>query len=355
MLQIWYMTLVYGSLRRLEGGQEDILKAIEAIKNWSPRKTREVRISLRNGNIKPLEQELYKSGLEPEAVDVALGTAVDYVDAPPLEQVRMESRARSSLSTMTSPEGKSFLPTMSTLHPRFSSDDDYGRSSGYPPPPPPPPHLDLHPRNSTSARRPHYTYDLDGLPRRRGGDDLHESLEKTKLSEERLASAERERKKVEHLRRKDKRYPSHSEDVYLRKDKRYPSHSEDVVIMPADSRRPRRSSEATKPPPRSPFLVVPDTGPRYRPASYHGPSDRDERSWPGEDSHNSDEQVIIIQDSPRRHRSSSRHSDRSNKDRRDSSTHSYVRTRSSSGGQEKEGKIGRRIVDKMDRIDSIPL
>lgn len=311
------MTLVYGSLRRLEGGQEDILKAIKAIKNWSPMKKREVKRSLQNGDIKPLEQELSKSGLEPEAIDSSLGTVVDYVDAPPLEQVRMESRVRSRLSAMTGPEGASLLPTVSAI---------------------------------TSARRPHNTYHIDGLPRRRSRDDLPGSLNIMRFSEERIANAERRDAEREDFERED---AERKQAVYLhRKEKIYPSHGEDLVIMPADSRRPRRSSDTTKPPPHSPFLVVSDTSPRYRPASYHGPSDQHEPRRPDADNRNSDEQVIFIQGPPRRRRSSIRRSDRSNKDRRDSSTHSYVRTRSSSG-EETSGR--RKHVNKMDRIDSIPL
>ena len=180
MLQIWYINLIYGSLRRLEGGQEDILRAIEAIKNWGPRKVREVQQSLQQGDIKPLERELSKSGLELQAVVAALGTAVDYVDAPPREQVRMESHARSS--TTLRPEASNFASSARPSYPEFSFDVVFGKSYEYPPPPPPP---HMHRSKSTSARKPRPFYPLDGDD---GSDfEWREPLNKSKRMEERHA------------------------------------------------------------------------------------------------------------------------------------------------------------------------
>ena len=375
MLQIWYMTLVYGSLRRLEGGQEDILKAtlkaIEAIKNWSPGKIQQVRQSLHRGDIKPLERELSKSGLKPHAVDAALDTAVNYVDAPPLERVRMESHARSSATI--GPEGSSLRPNSFSASPRFNHDNSYERVGKGPKNPPSPPLMDMFRRNSNRSRRPHYD-DFDVIERHYGKndwyenpdgtDDLSESLDGMRLSDERLSKLEREREREGSNRRdrnierkdahRDERKDAKPKVEHLRKkEKKYPSHNKDIDIIPADSRRPRRSSDTTKPPPRNSLLVVPDTGPRYRPASYHGPSDRHERHIFDADGRDVEEQIIVVKDPPRRHRSSSRHLNRSD---RDSSTHSYVRLRSSSEGQQGEDTVGRRrMITKMDRIDSIPL
>lgn len=355
ILQIWYMTLIYSSLRRLEGGQEDILKAIEAMKNWSPRKMKEVRRSLRRGDIKPLEEELCKSGLKPQAVDAALGTAVDYVDAPPHEKIRMESHVRSRSSHNPGKESGIFRSTVNPVYPPSTFDHGFGKKPGDLPPPPP---RNMRRGNSTSARRTHHTDDSmnenDTEYKRRGSDDLYEPLDRMKLSE-RLANAEHREKerKAEYLRNAERDETRKVE--YLRKDKRYPSYNEDIVVIPADSRRPRRSSETATPPPRGPLLVVPDTGPRYRPASFHGTSDQHVRRSSDAGSRNAQEPVIILEGPPRPHRSSSRRSDRSNRESRDSSTHSYTRRRSPSGGQEGEEPAGRRrMITKMDRIDSIP-
>lgn len=312
-LQLWYNTLVYASLRRLEGGQEAILKAIEKIKKWSPTKVQEVRRSLCEGNIKPLEQGLRQSGLERQAVDSALGTVVDYVNAPPFEQVRIESRARSC--TTIHPEAGSFRPPVPPVYPQFAFDEDFGKSSEYQPP------LNMHRSKSTSAQRPRYVYnskdDFDIDYQRHGQDDTYQSLEKSKLSKVRLVA--------EKLAAEDPR----------RREKRYVSYNEKIVNPITVSGRPQRSSNTAKPPPRSSLLVVPDTGPRYRQASNHGPSDQHGQRSSDAGSRYQEEQVIILEPS-RRHRSSSQRSDRSNRDRRDSSTHSYIRRRSSSRGQEGE-------------------
>lgn len=337
MLQLWYMTLVYGSLRRLEGGQEDILKAIEAIKNWPPNKVKNVRRCLRKGKIETLEKELRQSGLKPEAVDAALGTAVDYVDASPMEKVRMESHVRSG--AMVHPETSSYRPAN---YPQFVFNDDF--ENGYGPRSPPPPPLHLYRSKSSSARRPRPTFHMDDENDEhykrdvRNRDNMSESLSKMENS---LMQPAKER---------------HGQEPMSggRRDKKYPSYNEDTVIISADSSRPRRSSATAKAPPRSPLLVVPDTGPRHRPASYHSSSDRHERSGSDAGSQH-EEQIIIVQDPPRKHRSSSQRSDRSNRDRRDSSTHSYTRRRSSSRGKDgEETGEGMRMVKKMDRIDSIP-
>lgn len=335
MLQIWYMTLVYGSLRRLEGGQEGILRAIEAIKNWTPQKKQSVKRSLHRGDSRPLERELRNCGLEPEAVEAALGTAVDYMEAPPVEQVRMESKARSSLTTR--PEGKPISKMSPDEHgfgssekPRFVFNEPNGLMAT----------PDLRRSKSASARRPGPSLDQDegtGVTSHRNEEEVYElirAMEKTRL--------EREPREVHRERSRQR-------------EKIYPSSDEDIITILNDSTRPRRSSSPLKRPPRNPLLVVPDTGPRYRSASSHSVEHRVERPKP--DTGSSVEQVLFIQETPRLHRSSSQRSDRSNKERRDPSTHSYTRRRSLSRGRQggEETVEWVRMVNKMDRIDSIPI
>lgn len=247
----------------------------------------------------------------------------------------MESQARSG--TTMRREASSYRPTE---HPQFAFHDNFKKISGFPPAPAP----HLYRSQSSSAGRPRPTFNMeektDVLHERDDGDKdkMYKSLSKMKISEEKLA---KERIAQGHL-------------SGSRRDKRDPSYNKDTVIIPAGSSRPRRSSGTAKTPPRSPFLVVPDTGPRHRPAQYHSSDDRRERS--GSDAGSQyEEQDIVVQDPPRRHRSSSQRSDRSNRDRRDSSTHSYTRQRSSSRGKEGEEAVERiRMVKRMDRIDSIP-
>lgn len=289
MLQIWYMTLVYGSLRRLEGGQEDILKAIEAIKNWSPRKVHEVRKSLRKGDSKPLERELCKSGLEPQSVDAALGTAVDYVDAPPLEKVRMESHARSS-STMHR-EASGFRPTSHPFHPDFPFEKPFGYEY-----PPFPPESYMHRREASSHERP---------PRFSSRTDDYDAGDARK----------------ERLPRDKNR---HGEEDVLKKERPKASKPSKKDNLTADHGRPRSSSQTTKPTPPSPLLLVPNTAPRQRPASYHDPGDRHERRHSDAGSRDIQYQYITIPRTPQRHRSLSRELHPVDKDRRDHSSHSHT-------------------------------
>ena len=295
MLQIWYMTLVYGSLRRLEGGQENILRAIEAVKVWSPRKKQEVRKSLHKGDIKPLERELRKSGLGPSAVDAALGTAVDYVDASPHNQVRMESRARSS-ATIHSESGN-FQSTSHSAYPQFSFGTSF--DDAYPPLPGEP---YVHRRKASNAHKsPRHEDWADDLTE--DGFD-HEPREVRGKSGHRSERRARERQMAEDLPRKERQYTSQRHDP---------------VSLTADFGRPRSSSQNTKPVPPSPLLVVPDTAPRLRPASYHDPGDRYDRLSPDVGSRYEQEQFITVQRVPQRHRSLSRETHLANRDRRDHS------------------------------------
>lgn len=94
-LQLWYMTLVYGSLRRLEGGQEDIIAAIKSIHREDLRK---VSRSLRSGDSKPLKRELRQRGISVDNIEANMETAIDYITAPPIEKLRMETRLQSRSS-----------------------------------------------------------------------------------------------------------------------------------------------------------------------------------------------------------------------------------------------------------------
>ena len=283
MLQIWYMTLVYGSLRRLESGQQGILSAIEAMNTWSRSTMRKIQQSLREGDSKPLERELRKSGLEPQVVNEALGTAVDYVEAPPLERVRMQSYARSSAAVY--PEETSFRPSPRPSYQEYSFDKPLNDDWPSYPPPPPKPHTHRH-RHS-----------------KRDAGDKHK--------EENPSIKEREK----------------------------PSKGQDATYLMAEFGRPRSSSQTPKPTPPSPLLVVPDTIPRHRPASYHQSSDQYDRLSPDVGGSYKQEQFITIDKTPRRHRSVSRELNPEDRDRRNQSTHSYVRRRSASRGDNGEEKV----------------
>ena len=324
MLQIWYMTLVYGSLRRLESGQKGILCAIEAMNNWSRSTMRKIQQSLREGDVKPLERELCKSGLEPRVVDAALGTAVDYVEAPPLERVRIESHARSSAAV--NPEASSFQPPPAGYQ-EFSYDTsfNYDRPS-YPPPPPKP---RKHRRQHSSTQQPpdfsHWTKkdNEKNVTDESYFVEQYESLEEARRKYKRDA---RDRHKVENPPKKEKKNPTKGHNA---------------TYLTPDFGRPRSSSQTAKPTPPSPSLVVPDTTPRHRPASYHDSSDQYDRLSPNAGSRYKQEQFITIDRMPQRHRSVSREIYPVDRDRRNHSTHSYIRRRSSSRGDNGEEYIER--------------
>ena len=354
MLQMWYMTLVYGSLRRLEGGQEHILKAIEAMKGWSPRKVEHVQRSLRKGDVKTLERELGKSGLGPRDVDAALEVAVDYVDAAPLEKARMESRARSS--TTVRPEANSFpFPSHSAYQDfTFESSRDHARES-FPSEP-----RDRRRKSSTPHIPPQFSFETheaygdDYEPRRSPGRSRHRNDERDKHhkkeedKEELLRKARRDRNRVE---------KEDDEEIMIKErtnaSRSRPKAATTLTVDPNLGTRPRSSSQtiinptlSPPPPPTTRLLLVPDT--RHRPASYHDSSDRyyEQRRRTNSDAgHRSvvEEQksFVTIERIPQRHRSVSREvypvvdrdRDRDrDPHRRDLSVHSFTRRRSSSRG-----------------------
>ena len=311
MLQLWYMTLVYGSLRRLESGQKGILCAIEAMNKWSRSTMREIQQSLREGDVKPLERELCKSGLEPQVVNAALGTAVDYVRAPPLERVRIESHARSSAAVH--PEANTFQPPRSgPQDPFYDTPFNYDR----PPYSPPPPKPHTHRRSRSSNQQTPYL--SQGTKKDDGENvaDEHSYVERYKSSEK--------------AARKYKRDARDKHQVENLPKKEIPLKGHDTTYLTLDFGRPRSSSQTTKPTPPSPLLVVPDTVPRHRPASYHDPSDQYDRLSPNSGSSYKQEQYITMTRTPQRHRSVSREVYPADRDRRNLSTHSYTRRRSSS-------------------------
>ena len=317
MLQLWYMTLVYGSLRRLESGQKGILCAIEAMNKWSRSTMREIQNSLLEGDVKPLERELRKSGLEPQVVNAALDTAVDYVRAPPLERVRIESHARSSAAVH--PEASNFQPPRSGTQ-EFFYDTPFSYDRPPYPPPPPKPHTHRRPRSSSQQppRFSHWTEKDSGDDVTDEGSDFerYESSEKAARKYKRDA---RDEHKVEDLPKKET-----------------PSKRHDATYLTPDFGRPRSSSQTTKPTPPSPLLVIPNTVPHHHPILYYNPSDQSDRLSPNAGSRYKQEQFITINRTPQRHRSVSREKYPADRDRRNASTHSYIRRRSSSRGNNGE-------------------
>ncbi|MCJ1437797.1 hypothetical protein MMC27_007184 [Xylographa pallens] len=94
-LQLWYLTLMHGSLRRLENGQLDIIKAIDGI----PGDMRADLIrELGRGNEKPLKLALQRSGVSRNEIKHNIEVAKSYATASPPDQVRIESRVRSRSS-----------------------------------------------------------------------------------------------------------------------------------------------------------------------------------------------------------------------------------------------------------------
>ena len=296
------MTLVYGSLRRLEGGQEELLKAIEAVKDLSPRRVKELRRSLYHGDAKPLERELERKGVQTD-LDVNLCTAAEYIMADSDEQVRMESRARTSAASSD------------TQRARYAESDWFPRprEDYYKPEAPP----ELGRSKSSSHRRPDYGHEADRpvfYPSKDSG--------------------------------RERRHSAYTRDY----------DNEEVVIIPGASRRSRRSSNEPRTPIHSPLLVVPDSGPKYRSSSAHEPNDRRPPRSPDRHRHwEVADPIIIVHDSrDKPKRSSSQRSTKSDGHRRDSSTHSFHRMRRSSSGGDDAGTSEKiRMVTKMDRIDSI--
>ncbi len=318
MLEMWYMTLIYGSLRRIEGGQEnlldgqqDILKAIDAIKALNPNKLHKVQQSLRQGDIKPLERELQKSGLGAKAVDTALCTAVDYVDAAPLERIRMESQVRAS--TVRPAEPDTFSHGSHPEYPSCALDEhcDKMKSSHRFP--------EARRRRSTTARRrpPHLSFDD---PRYHSG---------SSSSDEEFAI----REWVTTRRKGDGAPPSPSGK---KKDTTTHKTSNNVEISHRDP-RPRSSSYVALPHLPKNTIVVPVPGSRdrhkhHRRSASQQDQHQQKRNSSGHE-HRTHEVTMLQPPSPapHHHRSHSSSSlnrpDEADRLERSSSTHSYYRER----------------------------
>lgn len=303
-LQLWYMTLVYGSLRRLEGGQEDIIAAIKSIRREDLRK---VSASLLIGDSKPLKRELRQKGISVDEIEANMGTAIDYITAPPIEKLRMESQVGSPL---------------------------YGDRR----------------RHSSRTERP-FHYDLRPV-------DSEIPVE-YKLPPSPLNTRNSGRSNSTSAGPKY-RHPEDSE-VQVQPESNSQKRRPRIVTINTEPReRERRASESLgSRAPAKPVLIVHDSSlsnPPPPPISHHRSKSRRRRDRSSSDTgRDREEQPSIIVVEHRGGRTKDRQED---KNRRDPSTHSYVRrSRQSSvelAGREKDKDIPP-AVHVMNRIDSIPV
>lgn len=315
-LQLWYMTLVYGSLRRLEGGQEDIIAAIKSLRREDYRK---VSASLRAGDSKPLRQELSHRGISAVDIEANMGTAIDYIIAPPIEKLRMESQVQS----------RSTAPTRLV-------NEDWSRGRG-----------------PSRNERP-FDYGLPVDNEFPADDELpfdyespHHRLRKSNFGRSNSTSAGQ---KYRHLEDSEAQVqPGRS--LQKKRPRKVAADTEPRV-------RDRRASESLGSRPTKPVLIVHDsTLPnKSQPlTSHHRSKSRRERGRSSSDiGRDPQEQPTVIVVEHRGGRSKDRQGD---KNRKDLSTHSYIRRRRSSvesAGRE-ENKENPRAVHVMNRIDSIPV
>ncbi|MCJ1384054.1 hypothetical protein MMC17_007170 [Xylographa soralifera] len=299
-LQLWYLTLMHGSLRRLENGQLDIIKAI----NEMPGNMRADLIKeLRRGNERPLKTALRRSGVSETEIKNNIDVAKTYVTASPPEQVRIESEVlrRSSSGPYSRVQGDSydrypFGEELYTQRPYEYRDPRSASTSSQ-----------THRRHSTHA--PDYHYDDPpprDISRNRKDNEPAEAFSTTPVPPVGLFA--------EHL------------------------------FMQQPSIPHRRASDTSTRPNPTQFLIVPKQElHRPRPASYHEPRHPHRRSFDYDD----DSVMFVEHESrtPREHTSRSRS--------RHSSTHSYHRRRDSAddGSAERAERIKR--IERMDRIDSM--
>lgn len=314
-LQLWYMTLVYGSLRRLEGGQEDIIAAIKSLHSEEYRK---VSASLLAGDTKPLKKELRHRGISTVDIEANIATAIDYITAPPIEKLRMESQvqSRSTMPTRHTNEDRSRGPLrnerpfdqLSHVDNQFPA--DYESSVDYQLAPHRPRKGNFGRSNSTSAG-PKYRH----LEDFQAEVQLERDLQKESLRKVALETDQRVRERRA------------SESVGSR------AHTRPVIIV-NDRTLPNQS---------------------HPPTSHHRSKSRRERGRSSSDiGRDPQEQPTIIVLEHRGGRSKDR---QENKSRKDLSTHSYIRRRRSSveSAVRAEDKDNPRIVHVMNRIDSIPV
>ena len=371
-LQLWYMTLVYGSLRRLETGQEEIFSAI---KNMNRDTLATVVAELRRGNEKLLKKELRKKGVSEEKIQENLDVAKVYVEATPPEKVRIESesRARSSSGPGGLSLGYSGLdggsaPAAYPYPPRrpYSPEDRYPRGDldfselksrhpGLWPPSPPPNH-----HRSKSANATKYDEDYPTLP---GAFDGHYSYPLEDDPSLTLAPSKPHRRSS-NATPHSKPNPLLVVPQHRTRPASYhsPAHTRERSVEMIYKDDPRARPTSYHAPPRSPRLpvvithddtskdrIITDPERRRR----HGsPTDSDlelseraRRQAVYQD--RGEDRVIVERLPPRRRRGSSAKGDGDGDRSRGSSTHSFVRRRP-------EGDVGGiRMVEKMDRIDSM--
>lgn len=304
-LQLWYMTLVYGSLRRLEGGQEDIIAAIKSIRKEDYSK---ISASLRAGDSKPLKRELRQSGISAVDIEANMGTAIDYITAPPIEKLRMESQVRSSLTT---PVRHVNERNERPFEYKFPVDNEFSTSL-------------------FNHESPHYRHRKGKFGR---------------------SSSTGAGPKYRHL-----------EDSEAQVQPERNSQKKTLIQVAADTEprvRHRRASESlgSRAPTRPVLILHDSTIPNQSqpPTSHHRSKSRRDRGRSSSDiERDPQEQPSIIVLEHRGGRSKDR---QEHKNRKDSSTHSYIRRRRPSiepAGRE-EDRDNPRIVHVMNRIDSIPV
>lgn len=323
-LQLWYMTLVYGSLRRLEGGQEDIIAAIKSIRREDYSK---VSASLRAGDSKPLKRELRHRGISAVDIEANMGTAIDYITAPPIEKLRMESQVRSRSTAPTRHVNEDWSRGPSRNERPF----DYGL----------PVDNEFPVDNRWPVDNEFYKLAFDH-------ESPHYRHRKGNFGRSNSTSAG---PKYRHL-----------EDSEAQVQPERNSQKKRLKKVAADTEprvRDRRASDSLgSRAPTRPVLIVHDStlsNQSQPPTSHHRSKSRRERGRSSSDiGRDPQEQPSIIVVEHRGGRSKDRQED---KNRKDLSTHSYIRRRRSSvesAGRE-EDKDNPRIVHVMNRIDSIPV
>jgi hypothetical protein len=138
-IELWYNCLVYGSLRRLENGQDrigdvvdDILKAINAME-MDKQTAAKVMAEVKRGNCEPLKAELRKRGVSSADAQEYSDLSKTYLMASQPERSRIErlstdSRRRSTgppayTSAYTSATENSSRPLNDTERPWWQDDD----------------------------------------------------------------------------------------------------------------------------------------------------------------------------------------------------------------------------------------
>ncbi|MCJ1243676.1 hypothetical protein MMC30_000873 [Trapelia coarctata] len=383
-LELWYSTLVYESLRRLENGQADIFAGQEdifaAIKAMDIPTLEAIKAELRRGREGLLTDELRKRTYSRRVTKDDVDVAKSYVTASPPERANIESQSRMRSHSSTYPN-----VTQNYEYGMHDSTSDYG-AAGLPGKSPPsahirPTHIKVH-RKHLDPR----TLDAFGLPwdwdtvstfaPSKSSDYLIIKQWVPVSTQDELFDHTIKLREVDKLKTRIARDAKHDEEnrkaapprhlenddvnrSYFAVSPPSPSPSRDrypnIVLTHAHRPPQRRSSDATARPAPKPFLDIPiERRGRNRPASYHESHRSPRHSFEILDDAEG-EDIMVIEQARRRRRESQGRKDEEGLSRsrsRHSSTHSYYRVRpGSDSGGEGEGKI--RMVDRMDRIDSM--